>query len=226
MSIEKSVTITCPGCKTQSPFTIWSSVNTMLSPEMKPAILDGSAFLFTCPHCGMKNNINYDLLYHQMEDHIMIQYATSDEYANQFMDTMSGKSPIKELQSMVDDMVQQHYLIRIVRSLNQLREKIAILDAGLDDRIVEIYKLLIQSTYHEQHPDAPLPEVLFSANPEQREFYLYADSKYAGTANLADDLYDEIKSNYQKLLPDLRDDGYFIDHQWALNFFSQLSEEK
>lgn len=185
----------------------------MLSPEMKPAILDGSAFLFTCPHCGMKNSISYDLLYHQMEDRIMIQYATSDECADQLIDLISGKSPIKELQSMAADMAQEHYLVRIVRSLNQLREKIAILDAGLDDRLVEICKLLIQSTYRDQHPDASVPEVLFSTNPNQREFELYADSKYAGTMILTDDLYDWIKSRYQKFLPDLRDDDYFIDRR-------------
>ena len=98
----------------------------MLSPEMKSAILDGSAFLFTYPHCGMKNNINDDSLCHQMEDRIMIQYATSDECANQLIDLISGKNPIKELQSMAANMAQEHYLVRIVRFLNQLGEKIAI----------------------------------------------------------------------------------------------------
>lgn len=91
----------------------------MLSPEMKAAILDGSTFLFTWPHYGMKNNINYNLLYHQMEDRIMIQYAISDEYANQFVDVISGKSPSKEIQSIEADMAQKHYLICIVHSISQ-----------------------------------------------------------------------------------------------------------
>ena len=83
MSRSRLISITCPECQKESDFRIWESINTMLNPEMKSAVRDRSAFLFTCPECGAKKYVDYGFLYHQMEDHIMIHYVNSDENAEE-----------------------------------------------------------------------------------------------------------------------------------------------
>lgn len=134
MSQRREVSLTCPQCGKEHPFIIWNSINTTLDPEMKEAVKDRSAFRFVCPDCGAKTYVDYDLLYHQMEDRIMIHYARLNESAEQIYQMLTKDDP----EDMVQDMLRNHYLIRIARSQNQLREKIAIFDAGLDDRIIEI----------------------------------------------------------------------------------------
>ena len=52
MSKWEEVTIKCPNCGKVSKFKLWDSINTTLDPEMKQKVRDGSAFSFTCPHCG------------------------------------------------------------------------------------------------------------------------------------------------------------------------------
>lgn len=47
-SMEK---ITCPKCGCESDFMIWSSINTVLDPEMFAKVRTGEAFAFTCPEC-------------------------------------------------------------------------------------------------------------------------------------------------------------------------------
>lgn len=105
MSISQPITITCPKCHTESEYVMWESINTMLDPEMKSAVRDGSAFLFTCPECGAKTNVDYGFLYHQMEDRIMIHYASSDENAKEIYDFVTGKTirmmVIWEIQKMM-----------------------------------------------------------------------------------------------------------------------------
>jgi len=70
--------ITCPKCGKESDFMIWDSINTTIDPEMKDKVRTGEAFIFQCPNCGERTNVNYTTLYHQMEDNIMIYYVVGD----------------------------------------------------------------------------------------------------------------------------------------------------
>ena len=83
MSSHREINVTCPQCHKENSCVIWSSINTALDPEMKKAVRDRSAFQFICPDCGARTTLVYGFLYHQMEDHIMIQYAASDEAAEE-----------------------------------------------------------------------------------------------------------------------------------------------
>lgn len=74
MSQRREISLTCPQCGKEYPFIIWNSINTTLNPEMKEAVKDRSAFRFVCPDCGAKTYVDYDLLYHQMEDRIIEIY--------------------------------------------------------------------------------------------------------------------------------------------------------
>lgn len=64
MSMHDTITITCPECGKDAEFRIWKSINTKIDPEMKAAVRDRSAFLFTCPNCGAKHYVDYGFLYH------------------------------------------------------------------------------------------------------------------------------------------------------------------
>ena len=74
MSLSRIVFIECPLCHKEVELKMWSSINTLENPEYKDAVRDMSAFEFICPECGEKYYLDYGLLYHQMEDKIMIQY--------------------------------------------------------------------------------------------------------------------------------------------------------
>lgn len=214
MSQRREISLTCSKCGREHPFIIWNSINTTLDPEMKEAVKDRSAFRFVCPDCGAETYVDYDLLYHQMEDRIMIHYARLDESAAEINQMLTKDDP----EDMVQDMLRNHYLIRIVRSQNQLREKIAIFDAGLDDRIIEIYKIFILHTVQEKDPDCKDIEMLYYKEPtEGKDFIqIIADGKTYGVVELKKDAYDELYKEYRDRLPDIREDGPYIDRSWAL----------
>lgn len=60
MSKTRIMPVTCPSCGKDSDFTVWESINTMLDPEMKAKVRDGSAFTFECPHCGAEVQVEYE----------------------------------------------------------------------------------------------------------------------------------------------------------------------
>lgn len=213
MSKRRSIAITCPACQTGSDFVMWESINTMLDPEMKSAVRDRSAFLFTCPKCGAKNYVDYGFLYHQMEDHIMIHYASTDENAKEIYDLVTGKT----MPDMMKDMFDNDYLIRIVRSQNELREKLAILDSGLDDRIVEIFKIFLLAKYQEDNPNKSQNiKLLYFTNDGKHFIQVFTDDNPAGVAEIPMDFYEKLKSDYSSKLPNIRKDAPFIDRQWAI----------
>ncbi len=228
MSKERIETITCPTCGKRSEFTIWESINTMIDPQMKAAVRDLSAFQFTCPKCGDTAQIDYGFLYHQMEDKIMIQYAPTDEYAEQFKQQISffrnGNLP-----GIMKTILTDNYLIRMVRSKNELLEKLAIFDAGLDDRIIEIYKastipmILAANGKEDLVKDLMKKADLFFARIGQKNFIeIYENRKLAARIGVDPDLYELDVNISSGILPDLRSDELIIDRDYAFRAISKI----
>ena len=220
MSKKEKITITCPKCKNEHPFIIWSSINTTLDPEMKAAVKDKSAFLFTCPDCGEKTYVDYGTLYHQMEDRIMIHYAQSDESAEEVLRLLNEDGP----NGIFKDMRADNYLIRIARSQNELREKIEIFDAGLDDRIVELVKLLVLVKYQEANPGHDEIALYYRKNEGKDIIEIYADGEYSALFEIPEDLYEKFMKDYSKVLPDMRKDEPYIDREWAIEHLGAAKE--
>ena len=211
MSCEREISFTCPKCGKDHPFVIWKSINTTLDPEMKAKVKDRSAFLFECPSCGEKTYVDYGLLYHQMEDRIMIDYAVSDESAEEFIRSLNEEDPTGLLAD-----IKKGYLNRIVRSQNELIEKIAIFDEGLDDRIIEVFKIYVLYKFHNENPNCEDIEILYFRDQNKNCVQVIADGKNQAVAEISAEFYEELCQEYKDKIPDIRDDGPCIDRNWAL----------
>lgn len=218
MSISRKVTITCPKCKKVSEFTVWDSINTGLDPQLKQCARDGSLFRFTCPHCGAEDHVEYGFIYHQMEDRVMLQVVISDEEAKHALNMQKDQRLIqiqKELQ-----LDQYHYLNRIVVTQNRMREKLAILDSGLDDRLMEIYKVYLLAKYREKQPDDREAELIyFLSDKEEKGFQILPDR---GPRYIVfnQGFYDKLSEMYSSALKPMREDGPIIDRRWAERFLT------
>ena len=90
MTNTKTVHVTCPSCHAQGEFTVYKSINTKESPALKEKVRDGSLFQFACPACGAKTTVDYPFLYHQPEDHNMINYGKLEDGAKA-LEMLRGK---------------------------------------------------------------------------------------------------------------------------------------
>ena len=222
MSIREEKTITCRSCKKSSNFIKWKSINTMIDPHMKSAVRDLSAFHFTCPYCGREAYIDYGFLYHQQEDKIMIYYADSDEDIAAVERIAGGKGMAGIMEDIIADS-DDDYLFRIVLSQDELLEKLSLFDSGLDDRIIEIYKVFILNQYMEDFPEVDNEINLFYfSEGENHLVQIFADGKPERVAMLSREYYEMLEAKFGPCLPDIRKDEIFINKDWAIRIMQKL----
>ena len=117
------------------------------------------------------------------------------------------------------DFRTKKYLARIVTSPNQLVEKIQIFDAGKDDRIMELVKLLVTDSLHENNPDKEFDELRFAVDDDGTNIFIIINK---GEVDI-DNMY-EFASSHCTDFKDLRDDeDIVINREWILN---KLTEEE
>lgn len=212
MSLKNTQKIKCPDCGTEGDFTIWQSINTKLNPQAKEDLLSGKLFAYTCPKCKKVHYVNYGLLYHQMEKQLMIYYAISKADEKEILDTFAKM----ENGDMLPGMKNTDYTCRVVHSQNQLREKAYIFDMGLDDRVVEIMKVMIGAHLSQTNPDFEIGEMFLEITKGKPErFVIRLKNGVLGNSPFTQKVYDAVKEEYI----DSKGDGkreYIVDMNWAV----------
>lgn len=215
MSANETVEISCPRCGKTGSFTVWHSINTELDPEMRDAVRDGAAFIYECRKCGHRTPVNYGFLYHQREDRMMLHYCTDENSVTECLRIYGSNGKMQELE--LGD-----YLTRIVRSLNELREKLFIFDAGLDDRVIELMKLLYVSELMENDPDCGITRVLCGMIENKLMFEFVADKRSAGTMEADMGLYDRIAEIVDERCVPVREEEPIVDLNWAYSHAAEI----
>jgi hypothetical protein len=108
---------------------VHDSVNVREEPSLKAQVLDGSAFVWECPHCGAKNLVRSQTLYHDPDEKLMVWLT----YGSEELEARVGAA-YAGLPEMKD------YTLRFVDDAGSLIEKVKIFDAGLDDVVMEMTK--------------------------------------------------------------------------------------
>lgn len=129
MSLKSKAKAVCQKCSHEHVVDIYKSINADLDPDLKAAVMDGSAFLWECPDCGTSNLIAYECLYHDPKDKYMVWMLPFGEPEGPEKDAIMNQA-----RAMGD------YRLRIVSNAGDLMEKVIIYDAGLDDRCIELVK--------------------------------------------------------------------------------------
>ena len=121
------------------------------------------------------------------------------------------------------DFRTKKYLARIVTSPNQLVEKIQIFDAGKDDRIMELVKLLVADSLHENNSNKEFDELRFAVDDDGTNILIIINKGEITGAVDIDNMY-EFASSHCTDFKDLRDDeDIVINREWIL---IKLTEEE
>lgn len=140
MSISDKETIKCPACGEVSELTVWQSITVSDSPDIKADLLKGRVNMFTCPSCSQKALFPAPILYTDTEKKLVISFSpqnTEGERLRIFEEIKKSSKSSGELENY------PYYNLRFVTSYNELLEKILIFDSGLNDKPIEVIKLLV-----------------------------------------------------------------------------------
>lgn len=133
--------IECPHCHMETEHKVIDHINIDRNPELRAKVQDLSVFRVKCPNCSETVLAVHPCLYHDMANQFMVWLWTED-----------GQVPKAEFDPLAG------YTLRVTDSLNTFREKINILERGLDDRTIEIMKLLL---FAQLNRDLDVVELLF-----------------------------------------------------------------
>jgi hypothetical protein len=184
LSSSSAQIITCPNCQWQQNFMVWQSINVTSDPSLKDKLKSGELTTFRCQHCGQAAEVVFSLLYHDMEKRWMIWLVPD------------GKLPAETQDGLLNKKLPG-YLLRLVRSRNELIEKLSIMDAGLDDRIVAAIKhMLRQRLEHDRGIELPLlffdERVRAKEGPLELHFAWVGDTSVQGIA-VSNEVYEGLK---------------------------------
>ena len=131
----------CSRCGGANAVEAYRSINTAQNPDLKARVLDGSLFVWECPHCGARNLLKYETLYHDPEERLMIWLIPGD-----------ARPP-----EAVSDAVKglEGYTLRLVHEVGELVEKVNIQACGLEDTVVEMCKYVtrMEMADRQKRPD-------------------------------------------------------------------------
>ena len=184
-------------------FTLWQSINTEMNFAI-PDIISGKLFEVECKKCGYKTHVNYPMLFNDMIHNVMIYSVAPDS-------TEETEKALDSLKKMYPGRT------RIVTDQSTLREKTAIFNAGLDDRVTEILKLIIMAQLQEQISGKELVGVFFVPGDEPKFEIAFKDG--SGYVPVTKEMYENLASQFNDKLS-AGDDEYYIDQDWAMAFLS------
>jgi hypothetical protein len=196
----------CPECQTSGQHTMEKRVCISKTPQLKEDIISGTYFEWVCPGCAKRFFVDDVFLYNDDENKFMVYLVPGyDE------ETL----PVPTLLKTDSDYDTAHSTLRVTASFIDFAEKIKILEAGLNDRIVEAIKALYASVHSETWCET-VYNILFEGVGENGELnfdvFLEKDDFSFGVPR---DVYDKTFSDFSFLCD--REEGeafLLIDQNW------------
>lgn len=129
MTVSGTVRVRCPACQREHDAKLVQSINTRQDAALKAQLLAGDLNVLAC-ECGKRTLLSATLLYHDPDRDYFCQACPGGEAA-----MAQGEVAFKT--------IGDTGIRRLVPTQNALVEKVKLLDANLDDRVVEVLKVLL-----------------------------------------------------------------------------------
>lgn len=214
MSLPKKMTVKCSKCGAEIEVTVFESVNTDFAEDITEQITSGDLFSAKCDKCGFVSHLEYDVLYHDVKHGAMIWvlHDNSPEYSDR----------VAELRSSPN--ILGYKITRIVNNMNELRQKVACLENGRDDRIIELCKVFIAYNLLSKQPDFDFNNAFYTNFLDKERVFLYDKNGQELSCELTNDIYSMLSEMYYSSeYASMFEDYYaLVDYDWAESILQPL----
>lgn len=206
--------VVCPHCGKDSSAVIMERFNAGEDAELLPALKDRSIFIHICPECQKPTYLDYNFLYEDEESRIAVWYASTPE------EEETAKIGAKTM--ALARRIEEPWLIRVVLGWAEFGEKLQILEDGLDDRLVEIMKLLVVNEFVSKHGDYTLDGIFYGRLSDGKAAFLMTQNgKLLAASAFTNEHYAAVRKAMEQRLPSLREDEPVIN---ADRMYERLQE--
>lgn len=221
MSMEQKEKVTCPACGRIGSVAVQRSIDADGDQEIKEKVKAQKLFTYTCPCCGAITPVSCETVYHDKGRRLMVHVVKDD----------AGEQAAARYFSRLRNTAAAYdgYCFRIVRSAGDLAEKVCIADAGLDDRLVELFKILTVRQLAARQPDAAPSSCRFGFDEDGMAAFILSGGSEEGGVRMEGayrKLYDAAGAAYAADLGEYSRGVYVIDRSWAETFLHKVMEKK
>ena len=222
MSQQSTVKIKCPFCASKQSSLVWNSINCTTDPDLREQLMAKKVNQISCNKCHADITLNEDLLYHDMKNMFMIWLKFSIKKEEDIK-----LSPAIRLLKMFQS---QKYKYRLVKTSNQLIEKIFIFENNLNDLSIEIIKISMFSNYEIEN--FPIEDRVYfqrinkkSNNSSEMVFILFDKSSNREEMIIDYSIYLETNDKVQKYLfqnPENNSNWVLINKSFAMKVMADI----
>ncbi len=141
MSQLKTYPIRCPKCQHEQDLDLYESINVKTNPELKAQLMAAQLNTVTCEQCNASFRIDKPLLYHDPARKLLIYWIPTKDN-----EIEAGQKKFTECISQLNTLLPQGLdapEVHLVFTRTELVERIFLLEAGLNERIIEYIKHMI-----------------------------------------------------------------------------------
>ena len=194
--------IVCPKCGEMINVHIKEFVDVTTDPVYKEQMLNGTFFLAKCPECGDETLMEYPLMYIDSEKKLNIYM--SPEHEDDLLEQLNSiQVPYGE--------EEDEAVFRVTSGCDALLEKILIAEKNRDDRVIELYKLIVAESLKEELPGISSAQFLYYYEGNEEFFIIFGydnEDEEQLTVPFDEELYRELEKDY-------KDDLYIPANQYA-----------
>ncbi|MGM9522283.1 MAG: CpXC domain-containing protein [Oscillospiraceae bacterium] len=130
----QTMSLHCPICQKDHDAPLWRVVDAD-EKELKEKLLDKTLFDFSCPDCGYTSRLEYSTIYVDRGLGLQVYLAPCSGEVAADIESEALRFAKETMMPQKADCIR-----RIVASIEDLKEKLLLFEAGYDDRITEICK--------------------------------------------------------------------------------------
>ncbi len=200
MTQQKTITVNCPACFEDSSFQIYTSIDAKSNPQLKEGIFNRDIFRFACRECGEEILVAYDCTYTDEDNRYIVALISNEREENGSAVKISG------------------YTLRIVRSINEFVEKIALHEDGIDDKVTELYKIMLEDQFEDERPGSKILGIYYGGrNFEDNSllFFIITENAENCRASLSMDTYTAIANQFKSSAEKYADVSE-VNRLWAI----------
>lgn len=166
MSQQSAYSIRCPKCGHEQTVTLHDAINVKEDPELRAQLMENRLNVVTCASCGFTFRVDKNLVYSDPARRLLIFWVPTAE-----ADVARGEaqfvSMLRELTGLLPNDVEAPS-VHLVFSRVELVERIFLIEAGLDERLIEYIKYTLY-TRNAERLDPARKILLFNATDSTAE---------------------------------------------------------
>lgn len=225
MDFQKEQELACPECGKAHKIIMYERILAQRQPEIKKKLLANELFVFECEECKTKMPLIYPCLYQDMEKGFMVWFAPASD------GEIQGKIAAFNVESLMDETykkMNKQYKLRMVTNVNAMLEKILIFDEDMDDRTIEVQKVMLAAQVQaaDQYKDDSVRAMYFEVFSKGGYGYtILFDKAEPYLVKLDMEQYYRIYTRNKDILQENTPDGFsLIQANWGIEQFNIIMQ--